>query len=163
MAQLPGVFKPSEKEDSSFSALPAGWYLAKITKSEMKKTKAGDGQYLKLAFVIIGGKYDKRMVWVNLNLVNKSETAVRIAESDLKKICEALGIAELEDSADLHGQPLAIKLSVKAATAQYPEGNDIKDYADESSAPEDDGEAEGENPFEGFGDSGKNLDDDIPF
>ena len=103
------------------------------------------------------------MVWVNLNLVNKSETAVRIAQSDLKKICESLGIAELEDSADLHGQPLAIKLSVKAATAQYPEGNDIKDYADESSAPEDDGEAEGENPFEGFGDSGKNLDDDIPF
>lgn len=154
MSKLPNVFKPSETEDATFKSLPAAWYRAKIVKSEVKATKAKDGKYIAFTFKIIGGKYNKRLVFTNLNIVNKNETAVRIAESDLKKICESCSVDELEDTQDVHDIELGIKLSEKPATAQFPAGNDIKDFCDASELPEsDDEDDEGENPFSGFGDT----------
>lgn len=154
MAQLPNVFKPSETEDATFKAIPLGWYRAKIVKSEVKQTKAKDGRYIAFTFKIIGGKYNKRLVFTNLNIVNKNETAVRIAESDLKKICEACGVEEMEDTQEVHDIEMGIKLSIKAATAQFPEGNEIKDYCNESEVEVDEDDDEDEsNPFGGFGDS----------
>ena len=152
MAQLPNVFKPSQTEDASFQPIPAGWYLSKLVKSEMKNTKANDGsKYLACTFKIMGGKYNNRLVFTNLNLINKNDTAVRIAESDLKKICESVGFdGDLEDSADLHGIPLGLKVTIKEATAQWPAGNEIKDYCDEQECPEPEEADDDENPFEGF-------------
>lgn len=133
MAQLPDVFKPDEAEDASFSTIPAGWYTAEITKSELKDTREGGGKYIALTFKIIESEeYDGRFVFTNLNIVNKNPTAVKIARSDLKKICSACGIDdELEDTEDLHNIPLQIKLKIKPETAQWPEKNEIADYRHE--------------------------------
>lgn len=129
MAMLPGVFIPEDAEDSSFDPIPASWYEAEIKKSEIKKTKDGNGQYLSLKFEVIEGDRAGRFVFTNLNVVNKSEVAVKIARSDLKKICSAVGHeGELEDSEDLHGIPMQIKVSVKEETSQWPAKNEIKDY-----------------------------------
>ena len=68
-------------------------------------------------------------MYANLNIVNKNETAVRMARSDLKKICAAVGHEnELEDTVDLHNIDLQVKLSVKEATSEWPAKNEIKDY-----------------------------------
>lgn len=154
MAQLPSVFKASQAEDATFKSLPSAWYRAKIVKSEVKSTKAKDGKYIAFTFRIISGKYKKRLVFTNLNIINKNETAVRIAESDLKKICEACGVDEMEDTSEVHDIELGIKLTIKAATAQYPEGNEIKDYSDASELlEEEEGDEDDSNPFGGFGSS----------
>ncbi|MCP4100322.1 MAG: DUF669 domain-containing protein, partial [Lentisphaerae bacterium] len=109
--------------------IPAGWQEAEITKSELKSTKAKDGKYIALTFKVLEGEFEKRLVYTNLNIVNKNETAVAIAQSDLKAICEAVGFeGELEDTEDLHNIPLAIKLSVKPETAQWPAKNEIKGF-----------------------------------
>lgn len=137
MALLPNVFIPEEAEDASFSVLPAAWYEAEIVKSEMKKTSDKTGQYLALKFRIVENaevngeevKSEGRFVFTNLNLVNKSETAVKIARSDLKAICKAVGFeGELEDTEDLHEIPMMIKLSVKPETSDWPAKNEIKGY-----------------------------------
>ena len=129
MALLPNVFIPEEAESSSFEPIPAGWQEAEITKSELKSTKAKDGKYIALTFKVLEGEFEKRLVYTNLNIVNKNDTAVKIAQSDLKAICEAVGFeGELEDTEDLHNIPLAIKLSVKPETAQWPAKNEIKGF-----------------------------------
>jgi hypothetical protein len=131
MALLPDVFQPEEAASDPFAPLPADWYAAEITKSELKTTNDGSGKYIALGFKVIEGDYEGRYVYTNLNIVNKSDTAVKIAQSDLKKICEACGVTELEDTEDLHNIPMQIKLSVKAETAQWPAKNEIKNYKGE--------------------------------
>lgn len=129
MALLPNVFVPEEAKSSGFEPIPAGWYEAELIKSELKSTKAKDGKYLSFCFKVIDGDCDGRMIWTNLNIVNKNETAVAIAQGDLKAICESVGFSgELEDTEDLHNIPLAIKVSLKEETAQWPAKNEIKGY-----------------------------------
>tara|TARA_R110000744_G_C19371578_1_gene562719 strand:- start:20602 stop:21015 length:414 start_codon:yes stop_codon:yes gene_type:complete len=129
MALLPNVFVPEEAKSSGFEPIPADWYEAELIKSELKTTKAKDGKYLAFCFKVIGGDHDGRMIWTNLNIVNKNETAVAIAQGDLKAICESVGHeGDLEDTEDLHDIPLAIKVSFKEETAQWPAKNEIKGY-----------------------------------
>ena len=129
MALLPDVFVPEEASSNGFDPIPAGMYEAELTKSEIKTTKAKDGKYLAFCFKVLDGEFEGRMIWTNLNIVNKNETAVKIAQGDLKAICESVGFeGELEDTEDLHNIPLAIKVSVKEETAQWPAKNEIKGY-----------------------------------
>jgi len=146
MAELPDVFKASETEDTGFGTLPAGKYLAEIIKSEVKTTKAGDGKYISLQLKITEGKYTKRLVFDNLNIVNKNDVAVSIAKSTLKQICEACDVDELEDTEDLHNIAMCIQLGIQAETQQFPEKNIIKKYMSEDKYEAvDDGD---DNPFE---------------
>lgn len=129
MPLLPNVFAPSEAESNPFAPIAADWYEAEITKSELKSTKDKTGKYLALTFRVTEGEHAGRFVYTNLNLVNKSDVAVKIAQSDLKAICEAVGHTdELEDSEDLHGIPMMIKVSIKPETSQWPAKNEIKAY-----------------------------------
>lgn len=137
MALLPNVFVPEEAESMEFEVLPGGWYPAELVKSELKTTKDKTGKYLAFKFKItddveINGEEVKssgRFVFTNLNIVNKNETAVKIAMSDLKAICESVGFeGELEDTTDLHDQEMYIKLTVKPETSEWPAKNEIKGY-----------------------------------
>lgn len=139
MAKLPSAFNTSDVADDIWKA---GEYLVEITKSEMKDTKAGTGQYLSLGFKCLEGEQKGNMLFANLNLVNPNDIAVSIAQKDLKKICTAVGKKSIEDSNELHAIPLKIRVAVRPDDDAYP-GNDIKGYksAGGSSA------ATGKNPF----------------
>lgn len=137
MALLPNVFVPEDAESMEFTVLPAGWYPAEIVKSDLKATRNKDGKYVALKFKItddveIDGEEVKskgRFAFTNLNIVNKNETAVKIAMSDLKAICEAIDYeGDLEDTVDIHDQEMMIKLSVKPETSEWPAKNEIKGY-----------------------------------
>lgn len=129
MAALNKPFNPNEHEAMrDFSPLPEGDYLARIIKSEMKSTRDNQGQYLQLEFQIDSPGFTERKVWTRLNLVNKSPTAVEIAERELKSICDAIGTGPISDSDILHGKPLVVTLKVDAPTAQYGASNSITAY-----------------------------------
>ena len=133
MALLPSVFVPEETDDMEFKPLKAGWYPAELVKSELKTTKDKKGKYLSFQFKVTEDANDEssegRFVFTNLNIVNSNETAVKIAHSDLKAICEAVGHkGELEDTVDLHNIPLMIKVSYKPETPDWPAKNEIKGY-----------------------------------
>jgi len=114
-----------EYKDDGFSPIPAGYYKAIITESELKPTKGG-GEYLKLRVEIIDGDYKGRVVFGNLNLVNANPTAEKIAKAALGNICRAVGVMHPRAPSELHNKPLMVKLSVKPETPEYPAGNDIK-------------------------------------
>lgn len=113
---------------SSFDPVPAGVYTAEITESEEKMNKAGTGTYLQLTFRITEGDHTGRMIWDRLNLKNDNQDAVAIARANLSAICRAVNELNLEDSSQLHGKPMKIKVKVRPATEQWDASNEISAY-----------------------------------
>jgi hypothetical protein len=108
--------------------IPAGKYIAVITETEMKPTKAGGGKYLQLTFQIIDGEHKGRLVWARLNLENKSEMTVKIARGELSAICRAVGVMAPKDSVELHNIPLEISVGLKKRDDNGEFANVIKGY-----------------------------------
>ena len=117
---------------SSFDPIPAGWYKAIISASEIKPTRDGYGEYLSLTLQVIEGQYANRLVFARLNLKNANDKAVDIARKDLAAICRAVGVMSPKASEELHDKPLMIKVKVRPASGEYDASNDVGGYkADE--------------------------------
>jgi hypothetical protein len=134
MANLNGFDASTVDPTSSFDPIPAGEYVARIAESEMKATKSGNGQYLQLTIEVCDGRYKGRKLWARLNLDNPNQEAVEIARRELSQICHAVGVMKPRDSAELHGTPLAIKVTCKADKNTGEMQNEIKGYAKYSGA-----------------------------
>ncbi len=113
MADLRGFDANKVEPATPFEAIPAGKYVAMITSSEMKPTKAGTGRFLELCFTIIEGEYKNRQLWGRLNLENPNQLATKIAQAELSALCRAVGVMTPNDSVELHNLPLVIKVRCK--------------------------------------------------
>ncbi len=146
MSMLPEVFNAKDSEKmGGFEPIPAGWYLAEVVKSEMKDTAAGTGKYLTCQLKVLEGEYTGRYLFNLMNLVNPNQTAVEIAQKELASLCEACELDEIEDSTELHGIAIAVRVSIKEGTDKFPPKNEIKAYRIESEMPEQESD---ESPFE---------------
>ena len=130
MAQLPSVFNAKDSDKmGGFEPIPAGWYIAEVAKSEYKATAAKTGHYLTCQIKILEPEdYKGRVVFNLMNLDNPNQTAVEIAQKELASICEACGLDELEDSTELHGIPMGLRLGIDPGDANWPPKNKIRAY-----------------------------------
>jgi hypothetical protein len=135
MALIPGgkPFVANEVPERTFSLVEEGNYVVVIIDSEVVKTKAGDGSYLKLTFKVIESvegeeKFANQKVWHNLNLENKSEMAVAIAQQDLKAICIAAGLPGIQDSQELHGIPMHAHINIRKGNDGFKDQNVISKW-----------------------------------
>ncbi|MBK9187354.1 MAG: DUF669 domain-containing protein [Phycisphaerales bacterium] len=112
-----------------FDPIPAGKYLAVITESEMKPTKAGQGRYLELTFQILDGPHKGRLVWSRLNLENSNPTTVKLARAELSAVCRAVGVMAPKDSVELHNIPLEVSVGCKKRQDTGDITNVVKGYA----------------------------------
>ena len=134
MADLQG-FNANEVEPSaSFEPVPAGKYLAAITATEMKPTKNATGSYLQLTLTILEGEHKGRTLWDRLNLVNPSQQAMKIAQSELSAVCRAVGVMTPKDSCELHNIPVLITVKVKKRKDTDELTNEVKGYESKSAA-----------------------------
>jgi len=120
---------PSE----ALEAVPAGWYNAQMTASEMKPTSDGTGAYLQAEFTILNGDYAGRKLFDRINLQNKNPVAVEIGYKTLSSICHSVGVIQVADSQQLHGRPLQLKVSLRPAGPgadgkHYEASNEVKGY-----------------------------------
>jgi hypothetical protein len=127
-------FDAKQVEPNSFDVLPAGEYDAVIVSSTVEATSKGDGKFLKLELQVLNGEFQNRKTWDRLNLWNPSAKAVEIAKGTLSAICRAVGVLTPQDSSDLHGKPLRIKVVVKKSD-EYGEQNEVKAYKPRLVAP----------------------------
>jgi hypothetical protein len=111
----------------SFEPLPAGWYTATISQAELKATKAGNGQYIKLRYDITGPSHQGRVVFGNLNIKNANPKAEEIGRQQLGDIMRAIGLAKVTDTDQLIGGQIGIKLEVKQ-DEQYGASNEVKAF-----------------------------------
>lgn len=111
-----------------FDPIPQGKYLAIISDSEMKATKAGGGRYLQLTFQIIDGDHKGRLVWSRLNIENANAQTVKYARAELSAICRATGVMAPKDSVELHNLPLIISVGLKKRSDTSELTNVIRGY-----------------------------------
>lgn len=135
MANLTGFDANQVDPATNFDPLPAGKYLAAITESEMKLTKAGTGNFLQLTFQVLDGPHKGRLLWARLNLDNPNATAVQIARAELSAICRAVGVMAPRDSVELHNLPLVISVRCKKRTDTGEITSEISGYAKKDSPP----------------------------
>lgn len=117
--------------------IPDAWYNAMIDDSEIKPTKTNatdGGAYLNLRFNIIDGEYKGRKVFGRFNIRNSNPTAQEIGYKQLSAVAHAVGVLMVQDSQQLHGIPLKIKVKVRAAqknpdgSVLYEANNEISSY-----------------------------------
>jgi hypothetical protein len=114
-------------------ALPKGWYVAAISKSEIKPTKDTLGSFISLEFEVLDPeKFKGRKVFANLNIKNANQSTVDIAYQDLSAICHATGVLQLSNTAQLHGIPMKVRLKVRKGDGQYDDSNDITAYKNQA-------------------------------
>lgn len=116
--------------------IPPSEVVAAIAKSEEKANKAGTGSYINLEFEVTEGQHQGRRFWVMLNLNNPNSQAVEIANRELNSICHACGKLRnnVQDTQELHGIPMRIKLGVREQQGFDPQ-NVVKSYKPLNSAP----------------------------
>ncbi len=134
MANLNGFNANDVEPTTTLDPLPAGKYLAAITASEMKPTKAGDGSYLQLEFTVLEGPCKGRKVWDRLCLTHPNAQTVKIARGNLSAICRAVGVMQPRDSVELHNLPLVITVKCKKREDTGELSNEVRGYAKKDGA-----------------------------
>lgn len=132
MAQL--NFDASKVDPTNvFEIIPKADYPMMIVDSEMKDTNDKTGKYLQLNAEVIDGPYKGRIIFERLNLVNKNSRTVEIAQRQLSQICHAIGVLNVQDSAQLHNRPFIGSVDVEAGNpkqggGKYSDKNVIKSF-----------------------------------
>lgn len=122
-------YDPAKIEDlgDGFRVVPPGIYNVVAVDSDLKTTKAGNGKVLELKLQIMEGPEVGVTLMDRLNLVNPSEMAQKIGLSQLKNICDAIGLkGQVRDSAQLHGKPFAVKVIVEEFESNREAGKMLK-------------------------------------
>jgi len=116
MAELHGFeFNPDAVSDRPVKTLlPVGEYVVEITDSDFKETKNGLGKYINFEFTVIDGEYVGRKFYENLNVVNKNDKTVEIANRALKDLLRSTNTLDkpFKNTAMLHNIPLKVRASM---------------------------------------------------
>ena len=113
---------------------PPGKYVLEITDTDLKPTKAGDGEYLSVEFTVDEGPHKGRKVWENFNLSNPSAEAERIAKSQFAALCLAVGRPRVGDSIELHGAKFTGVVGLEKRKDNGEDKNRVRGYEPLSSA-----------------------------
>lgn len=126
---------------TDYAELPNGIYKLEIETSEIKETSNGKGTVLKVTNVVVEPEeYKGRKLFNNYNLENESAQAQEIGQKQFAALCRAIGVAEVEDSEELHFRAYTARVALGRASkdGQYPARAEIKRYyfEDEGNVPE---------------------------
>jgi len=125
MANLGQSYNTSDiPKDESFSLIPDGWYEVSINSADLRDTKAGTGQYVALRYDILGPSHEGRVVFGNLNIRNPNAVAQEVGIKQLGEIMRAIGLSSVEDTEQLMGGHLEIKVKTSPAKGGYDASND---------------------------------------
>lgn len=116
---------------SDYAELPNGIYRVEIEASEVKQTANGKGTILKVTNTVIEPEeYAGRKLFNNYNLENESAQAQEIGQKQFASLCRAIGVAEVDDSEDLHFKAYTVKIGLgkPSKDGQYPARAEIKRY-----------------------------------
>ena len=131
MASL--MFDASTIDTSSHDPVKPGTYEAVIADTEVRPTRNGNGKGINVTFEILSGDAKGRKVWAWINFQHPNQEAQRIGQEELARICKAVGIGRLEDTAQLHNLPMMITVGIDKEDKTR---NVIKNYkAKEAAAP----------------------------
>lgn len=104
------------QSDRSYDLIPDGWYAAKITEAKLGPTKSGTGEKIDVRFSILGPTHEGRVMFTAINIRNQSAQAEQIGRQQLGEIMRAIGLDRIENTDQLIGGSLQIKVKIKQPT-----------------------------------------------
>lgn len=124
----------AEEKKSKTDFVKAGIYPVKIYETEVVETKTG-GYMLNVYMEITDGIAKGASLCDRMNIVNKSEEAVKIGLSRLKLIARLIGHknpSKIVDSTELHGGKLIVEVIEDKYTTEKGtyDTNKIKEYTE---------------------------------
>ncbi len=129
MAFLGETFSTDElPQGQGYDLLPDGWYSVTIVKAELGNTKSGTGQKIDVRYDITGPSHQGRVLFGSLNIRNQSQKAEEIGRQQLGEIMRAIGLAKVEDTDQLIGGQLQVKVKTKPADGQYEARNEVAGF-----------------------------------
>lgn len=108
----------SMPDGKSYDLVPEGWYKASIVKADLKDTTAGTGKKIDVRFDITGPTHEGRAIFTTINIRNPSQRAEEIGRQQLGEIMRAIGLSQVQDSDQLIGGQLQIKVKVREPSAE---------------------------------------------
>jgi hypothetical protein len=114
--------------NAGFPVIPPGTYVVQIIESEMRATKDGTGQFLRLVHEVCDGPHAGKKITNNLNLINANQQTVDIAQRHLSQICHAVGVMSVSDSEQLHMKRMMAEVAVMPPKGQFGESNAVRRY-----------------------------------
>ena len=100
-------------EPASYEPLPAGEYVASVTKAEVRQMKSGNGTLIAVEFTVAEGAFSGRKVFRNYNTGHRSETPQRIARVEFARLVRAtMGEGIPSSTEDILGYTVRIKVKV---------------------------------------------------
>jgi hypothetical protein len=102
--------------DRSYDLIPEGWYNVSITKADLGQTKSGTGTKIDMRYDITGPSHEGRVVFGSINIRNQSQKAEEIGRQQLGEIMRAIGLANVEDTDQLIGGQIQIKIKIRKPT-----------------------------------------------
>lgn len=133
MAQLGQLGDLSGAQVSNgFEPVPAGSYRAQVIETELRQTKAGNGQYIRATFEILDGPHAGKKIFTNYNIAHSNPQTQEIGRGQLKAFLTYSGHPNpnmLRNTEEMHGRPVIINVIVKAGSGEYGPSNEIKSYA----------------------------------
>lgn len=127
MANLNGYDATGGETMEDRDVLPVGEYPAALVKSDRKEAKTQGNAYINCEYEVTDGEFKGRRFWGMLNLWNSNTQAVEIAQRELNSIMHACGKLRVDDTEELHGIPMLVKLGVRKSDEYGPQ-NQIKGY-----------------------------------
>lgn len=122
MAKLIQAFDATQwNPEQSAGQLPIGRHKVIIDDSEVKANNANTGGYLALTLQVIEGPSAGATGIMRLNLYSQSEKAVEIAHRQLSSVCHAIGVFNVQDSAQLHNIPFVVEVGNQKPTQEQEE------------------------------------------
>lgn len=130
MANLGTTFDTNTLPQSTggnFDPLPPGWYTATITQAELKDTKSGSGQYIKVRYDVTGPTHQGRVVFGNINIRNQNPKAEEIGQQQLGDLMRSIGLSRVTDTDELLNHSVSIKLKIREQEGYEPT-NDVSGF-----------------------------------
>lgn len=127
MAYLGKAF--NEENAPAIDLIKKGWYTAEIESTEIKESQRSDWKGLNIRYKILGPTDGGRVVFSSVTIAMPSKPDVeKIGAGQIGKLRTAVGLAELQDSAQLHGKRLSIHVDVQEGKDGYDDQNTVKNW-----------------------------------
>lgn len=117
-----------QPDSGQLDPIPAGWYNVMVDESDLKPTSDGMGARLAVRFTVIDGQFANRKIYTGFNVRNSNPVAQEIAFKQLSALAHAVGVLQVQDSQQLHGIPLKVRVKIRPPKDGYDAQNDITAY-----------------------------------
>lgn len=105
----------SAPEREAAEPIPPANYDMQIVEAEVKTTTTG-GRMLSYKAEVLGGQFERRKVFGNINIINANETAQKIGQAELAELSKAIGLPEMpRDTSQLLYTPFTAKVTIAPA------------------------------------------------